>query len=225
MALATTATAAAAAAPTAPTVTTHSVAGGTITSYTGGFGTGKLAYEQANLLGPYAPVVGIVSKSLTAAQLGISGGPGASPDSYPGGTGSNSRFGIANTTPNDGSNTYDTCWTTSSVTNPSTVDVSFTDSYGDHAWLGSSPVNASEIAPTFQWWLGGIDVSVSVPAGITFSSTGSGVEWNPGAVDNTWQTSMTYNPAVTESTVFLTNTYIDSAASYLISGGWYYGDC
>lgn len=103
--------------------------------------------------------------------------------------------------------------------------VDFTNSSITGCWLGTVPFYADGIAPSAKWWVSGVAISVSIPAGVGFSQSGSGVAWNPGTVPHSspyycasanWQQDIKFSAAV------INNAYFTAAADIAISGQWYH---
>lgn len=101
--------------------------------------------------------------------------------------------------------------------------VAFYNSEVHDYWWGSSPYNANAISPSMKWWLSGINVSVSIPAGGSFSgSGGSAVVYAPGQVPNTWQANAYYSYNVNESATFVYSANFQTYGDFLFGSSWYH---
>ncbi len=90
-------------------------------------------------------------------------------------------------------------------------------------WWGGSPVNARELQASMKWEVHGLDVSVSIPAGVGFSRSGTSITWEPPAVGNTWHETLSRSASVHFWTPFtFYSEYFWSDANVLLGTTWYY---
>ena len=85
-------------------------------------------------------------------------------------------------------------------------------SYSD--WLGSKPFNATTVDASMSWWVSGVNVSPSLPAGAGFSAAGSGITWNPSSVNNTYYEQLSYQAAVNINATHIFNEYFTDQADF-----------
>jgi hypothetical protein len=93
-------------------------------------------------------------------------------------------------------------------------------SYSD--WLGSKPFNATTVDASMSWWVSGVNVSPSLPAGAGFSSAGSGITWNPNPVNNTYYENLNYQAAVNINATHIFTGYFTDQADFLLGNSWYH---
>lgn len=100
--------------------------------------------------------------------------------------------------------------------------VTFSNSEVHDYWWGANPYNASAISPSMKWWLTGINVSISIPPGASFSgSGGSAVSYAPGPVDNTWQAHAYYSYEINENATFVYSANFQTYGDFLFGSSWY----
>lgn len=171
----------------------------------------------------YATVHGPSSLRLASARGSVSGRPGAiSPmGSTVVGGGSISSAGSVQV--------LDSYIATSGSTSvsyfmlPFYGTVTFTNSNMTDTWYGLNPYNANSISPSMKWWLTGINVTLSVPAGASFSgSGGSAVVWAPGQSSNRWQVSGSYSQGIDISANYVWSANFQTAGDFDIGGHWYH---
>jgi hypothetical protein len=93
-------------------------------------------------------------------------------------------------------------------------------SYSD--WLGAKPFNATTVDASMSWWVSGVNVSPSLPAGVGFSAAGSGITWNPPSVNNTYYENLSYQAAVNINATHIFNGYFTDQADILLGNSWYH---
>ncbi len=89
-------------------------------------------------------------------------------------------------------------------------------------WLGSSPYNAQSINASMKWWLSGIDISVSIPAGAGFTANGSALTWMPGAVNDTWIVSLNYSAGINLNAQYINSSHFTDQADIEVGNNWYH---
>jgi len=109
------------------------------------------------------------------------------------------------------------------VTNWFGFTVHFHNSYSNSYYLNFT--NATLVNASLKWWVSGVNVSVSLPPGGTFSSTnGSDVEWTPGAVPSTWYVGLSRDANVDISATLVTRRNFLVYTDFLVSNHWYHAE-
>jgi hypothetical protein len=96
----------------------------------------------------------------------------------------------------------------------------FTKSSGDFSYIG--PGNLSQIRGSLKWWISGVNVSFSLPVGVGFSAAGSGIQWEPDAVSNTWREQLNYPGLVQINANIISGTNFQVNGAYRKGTAWYY---
>ncbi len=97
----------------------------------------------------------------------------------------------------------------------------FANNHSYYYYLNFTP--ATLINPSMKWWVGGINVSVSLPGSFGFSSAnGSDISWAPGSVPNDWFAGLHYDAPINISATYIYNSYFTAQADYLVSNQWYH---
>ncbi|MFF0122268.1 hypothetical protein ACWD8I_06270 [Micromonospora arida] len=96
----------------------------------------------------------------------------------------------------------------------------FGSNWGDFSWIGSG--NISTIQGSLKWWLSGVNVSFSLPAGAGFSAAGSGIVWEPAALNNAWHEHLDYSAKVQLNATIVNNAYFTAQGDFLKGGTWYH---
>jgi hypothetical protein len=104
-----------------------------------------------------------------------------------------------------------------------TYNTQFGNSTATFYWLGSKPsVNWQSYAPGVTWTQTGIDIGVSVPAGVGFSGGSDDVVWSGGqGGSGEWIGSVSYAQKVGFSAVIATTAKFASTASVWLGGNAY----
>jgi hypothetical protein len=99
----------------------------------------------------------------------------------------------------------------------------FKNSSATADWWGSNPVNARYIQASMTWKVSGLDVSVTVPTGAAFSRSGNSVTWEPPAIANTWEETLSRSTSVHFATPFtFYSEGFEADANVLLGTTWYY---
>lgn len=98
----------------------------------------------------------------------------------------------------------------------------YRNNYAEISWLGSSPYNANTVNGSIKWWVGGVDVSPSLPSGVGFSKNGSAITWQPGAVNNTWRVTLNYSAGVEIDASYINTAYFTDQGDILLGSSWYH---
>lgn len=134
----------------------------------------------------------------------------------------NTRFGTSTYNPVFNSVSFDSCWSTVAYQYDGFgATWVFSNSVSNNDWLGNSPSNASYLNGEFDWWVNGIDVSVSIPPSIGFSGSNNEVVWRPGEISNYWQYNMNSPENVNIWALETNSVNINASASYWLYGYWY----
>jgi hypothetical protein len=103
-----------------------------------------------------------------------------------------------------------------------TCTATFQNNYAEISWLGLNPYYANTINASMKWWVGGINVTPWLPPGAGFSTAGSSVTWQPGAINNTWQVTLNYPAGVRIDADVIYNTYFTDQGDILLGTTWYH---
>jgi hypothetical protein len=102
-------------------------------------------------------------------------------------------------------------------------DATFSNNYADISWLGNYPsYNAQTIVGSMKWWLSGLNITFSVPPGVGFQQSGSGVLWQPPGVNDTWREILEYEAGVKITADYVHMVYFDAQGDILLGNHWYH---
>jgi hypothetical protein len=198
---------------------------GAISSDSGGTAAAKSAYlATANTAPPAGytptPAGGFALPSVTTGySTGDTTDSGVTPD-Y---TVSNKEMYSSGRTNMHGSYSSVSGKTDADVTSGWEEYADFKNSSSNAYWWGGSPINAAQMDASMTWKMSGLDVSVSVPAGVSFSRSGNAVIWGPPAVANTWHVGLSRSSSVHFATPFtFYSEYFYADADVLIGSTWYH---